>query len=91
MKISKYMLVAVLCLILGTGLLWPVSGSCQGEKSAAGQQTGQSSGGKNTLQPPANADTRQGQKAGQADDPGKAAEPAPPKKARGAFNPTEGC
>ncbi|MEN6438607.1 MAG: hypothetical protein ABFD97_08490 [Syntrophobacter sp.] len=92
MKKWTYALVVILCLALGTGLFWAVSGSCQVEKGAAGQQPAANpAGDKSTLQPAANTDANRDQKAAQAEDPRKAAEPAPAKKARGAFNPTEGC
>lgn len=84
------MLVVVLCLALGTGVFWAVSGSCQTGKNTAGEQPGKSADRKGTLQPPAAAGTNQEMKAGQAGDAQKTETP-PPKKARGAFNPTEGC
>lgn len=86
-----YALVVILCLALGTGLFWAVSGSCQVEKGAAGEQPGKPAGDKSTLQPPANTDANRDQKAGQAEVSRKADETPPAKRARGAFNPTEGC
>ncbi|MEM5788176.1 MAG: hypothetical protein AAGU11_12725 [Syntrophobacteraceae bacterium] len=87
---EKYLLTAVLCFVLGTGVFWAVSGSSQVDAVPAMGHQGKPLTEKSKLHPALSAEAEREQKSGQVEDPDKVVVPAA-KKARGTFNPTEGC
>lgn len=87
---GKYLLTAVLCFVLGSGVFWAVSGSSQIDKVPAVGHQGKPLNEQSKLHPALSIEAEREHKSGQVEDPDKVVVPAA-KKARGTFNPTEGC